>query len=66
MSPARIVALLLTLGACLGVWILRSEIGGWRGTLVWELRFVILGCAAALALGLAERLAARAATARDR
>jgi hypothetical protein len=61
MTAARVLAVLLTLAACLGVWVLRGEIGGLRGTLVWDLRFVVLGCAAALALSLAERLAVRAA-----
>jgi hypothetical protein len=62
MSLPRLMAALLTLAACLGVWIARGELGQLRGTLVWDLRFVLLGCASALALSLAERLAVRTTT----
>jgi hypothetical protein len=56
MTAARLRAALLTGAACLGAWIVRAELGDWRGALVWDLRFVVVGVAAVLLLSLAEAL----------
>jgi hypothetical protein len=57
-TAERAVALLSTLAACLAVWALRAELRA-LGGLAWDLRYLLLGAAAALLLGLAERAAAR-------
>ena len=48
----------LTLLACLLIWLGYDNIGLMRGTFLWELRYVALGCAAILLLTATERLSA--------
>jgi len=54
MTLPRVASIVLTLAACLAVWIVRSEILSLLGTLVWDLRYVLLGVAAVIFLTLAE------------
>lgn len=50
---------LLTLGAAALIWLMWTEIGVLRGTVLWDLRFLAFGLAVIAVLTLAERIAGR-------
>lgn len=52
----RNVPAALTVLACLLIWLGYDNIGQLRGTLLWELRYIVLGCAAVILLTAVERL----------
>ena len=54
----RTVPAALTVLACLLIFLGYDNIGQLRGTFLWELRYVALGCAAVLLLTAVERLSA--------
>lgn len=57
MTPARVAPALITLLACGLFWLAYDNVAMIRGTILWDLRFVVLACLAALLLTLAERFA---------
>lgn len=59
MTLARLIAPGLTILACGLLWIGYDSIGVLRGTPLWELRYVLLGCAAFALLTLVEKASAR-------
>ncbi len=58
MKLARLIAPGLTILACGLLWIGYDSIGVLRGTPLWELRYVLLGCAAFALLTLVEKVSA--------
>ena len=62
MTLARLIAPGLTILACALLWIGYDSIGVLRGTPLWELRYVLLGCAAFALLTLVEKVSARLGT----
>ncbi len=58
----RVTAPALTILACALLWYGYESIGVLRGTPLWELRYVLLGCAAFVLLTLVERISARLGT----
>ena len=55
----RLIAPALTVLACALLWFGYDSLGVLRGTSFWELRYVLLGCAAFALLTLVERTSAR-------
>ena len=58
MTLARLIAPALTVIACALLWFGYDSVGILRGTPLWELRYVLLGCAAFALLTLVERVSA--------
>jgi len=54
----RLAGPVLTAGACAAVWYGYENLALLRGSVLWDLRYVVLGVAAVLALGLAQWIAA--------
>jgi hypothetical protein len=59
MTLARLIAPALTILACALLWFGYESIDILRGTPLWELRYVLLGCAAFALLTLMEKASAR-------
>jgi len=55
---ARLLDPALTLAACLGVWAAYGELAILRASVLWDLRYVVLGVVAILMLSLAEWISA--------
>ena len=55
MSRATIIGALIATAACLVLWMMWGALPRLRGTLFWELRYVVFAVAGFLVLGLAER-----------
>ena len=62
MTLARLIAPVLTVLACALLWFGYDSVGVLRGTPLWELRYVLLGCAAFALLTLVEKVSARLGT----
>ncbi len=59
MMLTRLVSPALTVLACALLWFGYDSVGVLRGTPLWELRYVLLGCIAFALLTVVERVSAR-------
>lgn len=65
MSWRRALPPALTLVACVLIWLGYDNLNQLRGTLLWELRYVVLGCAVFVLLSGFERMTSWVANSRD-
>ena len=63
---ARLLGPLLTLAACVGIWAAYGQLAVLRGSVLWDLRSVVVGIVAILILSLAEWIVGKLTTRLDR